>query len=102
MPLMITWEGQPPRGGGLGARASGGPRAGGGNAAAQGRRGGTPPAGAPQGQATLEMHLTEYKVVNGVKLPHLITRGADGVTQEEWKIKSFKINPNFKSNTFTQ
>jgi hypothetical protein len=102
MPLMITWEGQPPRGGGLGARASGGPRAGGSNAAAQGRRGGTPPGGAPQGQATLEMHLAEYKVVNGVKLPHLITRGADGVTQEEWKIKSFKINPNFKSNTFTQ
>jgi hypothetical protein len=27
--------------------------------------------GAP---ATLEMHLSEYKAVNGIKLPHLITR----------------------------
>ena len=42
------------------------------------------------------------KAVNGIKLPHLITRGADGTTQEELKIKSFKINPNFKADTFTQ
>ena len=48
------------------------------------------------------MHLSDYKVVNGVKLPHLITRGTNGQTAEEWSIKSYRINPNFKGNTFTK
>ena len=103
MPLMITWQGQPPRGGDLGRRGSAGrnaPQAG--PDRAQGRRGGAAQGNAPQGQATLELHMAEYKVVNGIKLPHLITRGSDGTTQEELKIKSFKINANFKANTFTQ
>ena len=65
---------------------------------AQGRRG----RGAGGGPATLEMHLSDYKVVNGVKLPHLITRGTNGQTAEEWTIKSYKINPTFKGNTFTK
>ncbi len=65
----------------------------------QGRRGRAPGGGAP---ATLEMHLSEYKVVNGLKLPHLITRGTNGETAEEWAIKSYRINPTFKGNTFTK
>jgi len=48
------------------------------------------------------MHLAEYKTVNGIKFPHLITRGASGETNEEWVIKGFKVNPNFKANTFTK
>lgn len=87
MPLMITWSGQPSRGGDIrrrGARAS------------------TPPPTPAQGEATLELHMGEYKTVSGIKLPHLITRGTEGITQEELKIKSFKINPNFKADTFTQ
>jgi hypothetical protein len=64
----------------------------------QGRRG----RGAQGPPVTLEMHLAEYKTVNGIKLPHLITRGAGGETNEEWTIKSYKINPNFKANTFTK
>jgi len=48
------------------------------------------------------MHLSEYKAVNGIKLPHLITRGTNGETSEEWAIKSYRINPNFKANTFTK
>jgi hypothetical protein len=65
---------------------------------AQGRRG----RGAQGPPATLEMHLAEYKAVNGIKFPHLITRGASGETNEEWAIKSYKINPNLKENTFTK
>ena len=84
MPLMITWSGQPSRGGDIR------------------RRGAAAPATTPQGQATLELHMGDYKTVNGVKLPHLITRGPEGITQEELKIKSFKINPNFKADTFVQ
>jgi hypothetical protein len=51
---------------------------------------------------TQEMHLSDYKAVGGIKLPHLVTRGANGETSEEWTIKSYKINPNFKANTFTK
>ena len=86
VPLMITWSGQPSRGGDI--RRRGAP---------------APPAPTPaQGQATLELHMGDYKTVSGLKLPHLITRGTEGTTQEELKIKTFKINPNFKADTFTQ
>jgi hypothetical protein len=84
LPLMITWSGQPTRGGDIR------------------RRGAGAPALAAQGQTTLELHMGDYKTVNGIKLPHLITRGPEGITQEELKVKSFKFNPNFKANTFVQ
>jgi hypothetical protein len=83
LPLMITWSGQPSRGGDIR------------------RRGAAAPAPPAQGQATLVLHMAEYKAVNGVKLPHLITRGTEDTTQEEIKVKSFKINPTFKADTFT-
>jgi hypothetical protein len=90
MPLMMTNTGF--GGGGRGRRGGGGDgRAGG----ADGRAGGPPP------QITLETHLSEYKAVNGIKLPHLITRGVNGQTNEEWEIKNYRINPNLRQNTFT-
>ena len=120
LPVMMTWSGGTQRagrggqgragnagqsGGGQGGAPQGGAAANnapqGGAAAVdtvQGRRGRAPGA-AP---ATLEMHLSEYKVVNGLKLPHLITRGTNGETAEEWAIKSYRINPTFKGNTFTK
>jgi hypothetical protein len=116
MPLMMTWTTGVQRGGRGGQGGQG--RARGGDAApqtaapqtaapqggaavdtVQGRRGRGFGGGAP---ATLEMHLSEYKVVNGLKLPHLITRGTSGETAEEWVIKSYRINPTFKGNTFTK
>ena len=83
LPLMITWSGQPSRGGDIR------------------RRGAAAPAPPAQGQATLVLHMSEYKTVNGIRLPHLITRGTEDTTQEEIKVKSFKINPTFKADTFT-
>lgn len=118
MPLMLTWTGPAGRGfgrGGQGRRGQGAPDQAG--APAEGRAAGDQPAaeGAPgdaaQGRrgrgaqgpaATLEMHLAEYKAINGIKFPHLITRGASGETNEEWVIKSYKVNPNLKANTFTK
>jgi hypothetical protein len=82
LPLMITWSGQPSRGGDIR------------------RRGAAAPAAPAQGQATLVLHMGEYKTVNGIKLPHLITRGTEDTTQEEIKVKNFKINPTFKADTF--
>ncbi len=123
MPLMLSWTGPAGRGfgrGGQGRRGQGPPDQGGapqGGAPAEGRGAGDQPAagGAPadaaQGRrgrgaqgppATLEMHLSDYKAINGIKFPHLITRGASGETNEEWVIKTYKVNPNLKANTFTK
>jgi len=119
MPLMLSWTGPAGRGFGRGGQGRGGqgapdqaaapaegqgraagdqPPAGGAPADGQGRRG----RGAQGPPVTLEMHLAEYKAVNGVKFPHLITRGVSGETNEEWVIKSYKVNPNLKANTFTK
>jgi len=109
MPLMLTTQ----AGGGRGGfnRRGGGPD-GGAPPAPQGAQAGTAPQGAQAdgprrgGQGgqpvTIETHLSDYKAVNGIKLPHLITRGINGQTNEEWEIKSFKINPSLKGNTFTK
>lgn len=80
LPLMITWSGPVPQAGG---------RRGGGRG-----RGGEP--------ITLQMTLAEYKTVNGIKLPHLITRGTSDQTVEEWTVSSYRINPSFKSNVFNK
>ena len=105
MPLMMTTTAAFGRGGGAARRGGG----------ADGRRGRAPTGAAgadaerrpaprrPRGQPiTIETHLSDYKAVNGIKLPHLITRGVNGQTNEEWEIKSFKINPSLKANTFTK
>jgi outer membrane lipoprotein-sorting protein len=91
LPLMMTTQ----AGGGRGGLRRGGPEAPTPNDAP--RRGGA--GGQP---ITIETHLSDYKAVSGIKLPHLITRGVNGQTNEEWEIKSFKINPGLKGNTFTK
>jgi len=96
MPLMMMWEGPAARGrGDLGRRGG------------RGARGGdTPPAAAAPapapaaGQTTIQMYLSGYKAVNGVQLPHVISRGSNGTVQDELDVKGYKVNPNFKSNTF--
>ncbi len=136
MPLMMTYSGPAPRGGGAQGRRGqgaqgrgpqgGGPQGGGqaaagqggGDAAAANAPQGAAPGGAPGGDAAqggrraggaaqaqaaiVEMYLGDYRVENGVKMPHHITREINGEIQEEVLIKNFKFNPNFKSNTFTQ
>jgi hypothetical protein len=111
LPLMLTWTGvaQDPiaalaarsgwRGRGRGGR--GGFQSGGRqgqqqqNAAAEAAR-----ADALAQPTALQMFLSEYKAVNGIKLPHLMVRGARDQVTEEWVIKSYKINPTLKADTF--
>jgi hypothetical protein len=94
LPLMISWQGIAPQVfvGRRGGRAG----------AAQGGRGDDVQAVPPPQQATLRMTLGDYKTVSGIKLPHRITRGVDDMTNEEWTIKSYKINPSFKNDVFTK
>ena len=132
MPLMMTYSGPAPRGGqgagqgrqGQGRQGQGGGNRRGGDGAA-GAPGGAPPASAPPAAAppagaaaanapqgarggapgqptTIEMYLGDYKAEGGVKIPRHITREINGEIQEELRIKSVKLNPNFKATTFVQ
>jgi hypothetical protein len=100
LPLMVTWQGAAPQ---LAVVARGGGRGGG-----RGGRGGAGPEGPPAAmpergaQATLQMTLGDYKAVNGVRLPHLITRGTNDMTFEEWTIDSYRINQTFRGDVFTK
>ena len=122
MPLMLTWTGiaQDPlaalagragfgRGRGRGRGGFGFPgRGGGGGQGSQ--RGQQPAAGAAAETradalaqpTTLRMFLSEYKAVNGIKLPHLMVRGSGDQVTEEWVIRNYRINPNFKADTFSK
>ena len=126
MPLMITTTAGGGRGGRPGAGGGGrGGRRGGGDAPATGvdapatagagdgaAAPAQPPGDAQGGRGrgpqrppqaiTIETHLSEYKSVSGIKLPHLVTRGVNGQTNEEWVVKTYKVNQTFKGNTFTQ
>lgn len=89
LPLMVSWRGPEPR--------------------IMVRRGPAPPQAAaeeperePQAEATFEMRLSDYRTVNGMKLPHLIARSVDGRGTEEWTITRYSVNPGLKSNTFTK
>jgi hypothetical protein len=111
--LMLAWTGVPQqqfnRGGGGGNRGGGGGGGfrGGGNfpqsqapnqtvpEGNRGNRGG----GQPQ-LVNLQMHVSDYKTVSGVKFPHLIQSGANNETTEEMVVKSIRVNPTFKADLF--
>jgi len=51
-------------------------------------------------QVDINMFLDDYKPVDGVLLPHHITRSIGGEPNEEWTFKAIKVNPTFKADTF--
>lgn len=103
MPLMMTWQAVPGRAGGPGGRRGGDGR--------RGRGQGQPGAGVPEASAapggppqpmTFEMTFADHRVVNGIRLPHVVTRGIDGMTIERWTIRSYRVNPSLNTDTFTR
>jgi hypothetical protein len=93
MPLMLTWQGPPPR---IMVRRPG--------SAPPNPDDITRPAGSegPPPEATFELRFEDYRNVDGILLPHLMSRGVSGSVNEEWTIKSYKVNASFKNNTFTK
>lgn len=89
IPLMLTWQGTAPQ-----LRIAGRRGARGGEAA-------QPQADRPR-EATFRMTFEDYKAVNGIRLPHLVTRGVDGTTIEEWTIDAYRVNPSFGAGVFTR
>ena len=88
-PLMIVYRGVAPR------------------VVVQAQRGGPPPSAAghvgppPAETVDINMFLDDYKPVDGVLLPHHITRSVDGQPSEDMTFKTIKVNPAFKPDTFT-
>ncbi|MDA1184125.1 MAG: hypothetical protein O2930_05710, partial [Acidobacteria bacterium] len=60
------------------------------------RQGGPPPV------VTLDMTFFDHRTVDGIRLPYVITRGADGQTIERWTISRYRVNPSLSADTFTQ
>jgi hypothetical protein len=93
-PLMLTYRGVAPR------------------IVVQTQRGDAPPPAAadPHGGAPtppagdvveIAMFFDDYRNVDGVQLPHHITRSVDGKPNEELTFKTLKVNPAFKPDTFS-
>jgi hypothetical protein len=87
-PLMLTYRGVSPR------------------TVVAVQRGGPPPsadAAAREGEIVdVEMFLDDYRVVDGVRLPHHIARAVGGETTEEWTFTTIALNPTFKPDTFSK
>jgi hypothetical protein len=56
----------------------------------------------PPQTATFEVHLADYKKVNGVLLPHTITQGVNGKVTEEFTVDKFKLNAPLKPEMFVK
>jgi len=54
----------------------------------------------PPPLGTFEMHLSDYKKVDGVMLPHKIETSLDNEPNEEWTIEKYKVNPQVKAETW--
>ena len=54
----------------------------------------------PPQMGTYAMHLSDFKKVDGVMLPHRIETSLDGEPNEEWTIESYKVNPNIKADVW--
>jgi hypothetical protein len=49
----------------------------------------------------ITLFLDDYQAVDGIQLPHHITRSIDGKPNEELTFKVIKVNPAFKPDTFS-
>jgi hypothetical protein len=48
----------------------------------------------------ITLYLDDYRPVDGIELPHRISRSVDGKPAEETTFKTVKVNPSFKAGTF--
>ena len=55
---------------------------------------------APRKTVDYRMFFADYREVNGISLPHKISRGTAEKLTEEWEIKSYKVNPDIKADRF--
>lgn len=54
----------------------------------------------PQKIVEYRLFFSDYRDVGSVLLPHRIARGTAAKTNEEWEVKSYRINPTLKADRF--
>lgn len=54
----------------------------------------------PKKKITVRTTVSDFKKVDGLSLPHQMTIEAEGQSQQDWTIKSFKVNPPLKADRF--
>ena len=54
----------------------------------------------PHPVVDISMFFDDYKQVDGVWLPHHVSRSVDGKPSDEWTFKAIKVNPAFKPDAF--
>jgi len=65
---------------------------------------GPPAKEAPAGAGPLvdiTIFFDDYKAIDGVLLPHHVSRSIDGKPSEEWTFKTIKVNPTFAPDAFS-
>ncbi len=117
LPLMVQYQDPKPMmmingGPGRGPGGRGGPGGPGMRGPGGAGRGGAPPTPEemqrraaemqrnPPQLGTFAMHLSDYKKVDGIMLPHKIETSLDGEPNEEWTIEKYKVNPLIKADTW--
>jgi hypothetical protein len=51
-------------------------------------------------EVEMQLRFADYRKVGGLLLPHRITQGSEGEVNEEWEIKTYELNPQFKADKF--
>jgi hypothetical protein len=54
----------------------------------------------PPKMIEFRIFFADHRKVDGVSLPHQISRGTAAKTTEEWTVTSYKVNPTFKADRF--
>jgi hypothetical protein len=53
-----------------------------------------------QPDVEFQIRFSDHREVDGISLPHHLTRAVDGEVNEEWEISKFKVNPPLKPEKF--
>src|SRR5688500_8338011 len=51
-------------------------------------------------EVEMQWRFSDYREAGGLMLPHRIASGTDGETTDEFEIKSYAVNPQFKADRF--
>ena len=51
-------------------------------------------------EVEMQVRFSEHREAGGLLLPHRITVASDGETTEEWEVKGYTLNPQFKADKF--
>lgn len=94
MPLMLTYKGKKPR---IMMRTFTGPRS---KEELDKEAGKAEAEAADQPDVEYQIRFSEHREIEGISLPHHLTRAIDGEVNEELEISKFKINPSLKAEKF--